>query len=109
MDEECALTNVSRNGEVRDGPRSFFLRLEIATREVSHNERHETRIDHSLNLCLISSCDVRQEPHSLFVHLLLRVLQQCGEIIESAFIQHGLSLLIGAGNNITNSTQSCSL
>ena len=106
MDEESALANVPGDGEVRNCPRGLFLCLEVSAREVANDERHEARVDHTLHLRLVPGCDVREEPHGLLIHFLFRVLQQRGKVVQCAFVQHCLRLLVGASNNVAHSSKS---
>lgn len=64
-DEEGDLSFVAADGEVGDGPSRLLLCLELPTREVVDDHRHEAVLYDRLNLLLVPRRDVRQEPHRL--------------------------------------------
>ena len=86
------MLSLSADSDVRDGPSSLLnsnsyftspqslfiivpnlLGLVVATVEQVDDHRDEARIYHTLHLVLIPCSDVRQEPDSLLVDLLLHV------------------------------------
>lgn len=56
---------LSRDGNIRHGPRGFLLGLEISAIQQMNDQRHESCVNDGLNLLLVAGGDVGDEPNCL--------------------------------------------
>ena len=62
---------VAADGQVGDGPGRLLLGLKLALAEVTNHHRHQPSLDHRLDLLLVASGDVGQEPHCLLITMVM--------------------------------------
>merc|ERR1719457_113049 len=95
--------------KVADGPCRLFLSLEIGLSEMENDLWDQSSVNDCLHLVLVSSGDVRQEPHGFLVDLLLGMGKQGGKMLENSAVENDLSLLVGSSNNVSYCANRCSL
>merc|ERR1719457_402301 len=95
--------------KVADGPCRLFLSLEIGLSEMENDLWDQSSVNNCLHLVLVSSGDVRQEPHGFLVDLLLGMGEQGGKVLENSAVENDLSLLVGSSNDVSYCANCCSL
>mmetsp|Transcript_2250 Transcript_2250/g.3525 ORF Transcript_2250/g.3525 Transcript_2250/m.3525 type:complete len:493 (-) Transcript_2250:130-1608(-) len=105
LHQELDLRWVSATRRVANSPGGFLANIKLSVGQQLNERWNNVVLNHSLNLVLVSSSDVRDGPARFLANTLLRITQKSKKTWEGIGIDNKLRLQVVTGNNVSNRSQ----